>query len=102
MRGGIPPGRVRVTGVMTPAEQDSPLAAKISTLADGYLPSDLEKAVLTLDLIDKARSHPARPASWAVIGRALGGISGPEAKKYVHGLREQVKRAQALAGDGEG
>ncbi len=85
---------------MTPPEQDSPLAAMASAVADGYLPSDLEKAILTLELIDKARSHPAMPASWAVIGRVLGGISGREAKRRAHKLREQVKRAQALAGDG--
>ncbi len=88
---------------MTPEpEGDSSLAAMASAVADGYLPSDLEKAILTLALIDKARSHPARPASWAVIGRVLGGMSGPEAKKYAHQLREQVKRARAAAGDGEG
>ncbi len=86
----------------TPAEQDSSLAAKISTLADGYLPSDLEKAILTLELIDKARSHPVRPASWAVIGRVLGGISGREAKRHARKLEEQVKRARAAAGGGEG
>ena len=87
---------------MTPPEEVSPLAAMVGTLADGYLPSDLEKAILTLELIDKARSHPAQPASWAVIGRVLGGMSGREAKRHVHKLRERVKRASLLAGDGEG
>ncbi len=88
---------------MTPEPGDaSSLAAMASAVADGYLPSDLEKAVLTLELIDKARSHPVRPASWAVIGRVLGGISGREAKRHARKLEEQVKRARAAAGGGEG
>ena len=57
------------------------------------LAASLEVNVLRLELIDRARSHPVHPASWAVIGRTLG-MSGREAKRHVHKLRAEVKRAQ--------
>jgi hypothetical protein len=74
-------------------EQDSPLAAMISAVADGQLITGQDKAVLALKLIDQAQE---RGASWAVIARVLGIPSGKQAKKDVHALREQVKRAERL------
>lgn len=65
---------------MTPPEQASPLAA--SPEADA----------LRLELTDRAK---AAGATRAVIGSALG-VSGREAKRHAHKLRDQVKRAEAL------
>ena len=71
---------------MTQPEQDSSLAA------------DLDRQALRLELIDRAKQNGA---TWAAIGATLG-MSGPEAKRHAHKLRDQVKRASLLAGNREG
>ena len=48
--------------------------------------------MIRLELIDRAKGNGA---SWAVIGSWLG-MTGPEAKRHAHKLRERVKRAQLL------
>lgn len=71
---------------MTPPEQDSSLAASP------------EANALRLELIDRAK---ANGATWAVIGATLG-MSGREAKRHAHRLREEVRRASLLAAGEEG
>ena len=75
-----------------PAEQDSPLAAMISAIADGKPVTALDVARARVEAVDTALKAGA---SWAAIG-AVYGLSGREEKKKVHGLREQVKRAERL------
>ena len=75
-----------------PAGQDSSLAAMISTLAEGKPVTALDVARARVETVDKAL---AAGVTWAAIG-AVYGLSGREAKKKVHGLREQVKRAERL------
>lgn len=64
-------------------DQDSPLAAMITAL-------DVARA--RVEAVDTALKAGA---TWAAIGTVYG-LTGPEAKKRVHGLREQVKRAERL------
>ena len=52
-----------------------------------------EADVLRLELIDRAKGNGA---TWAVIGATLG-MSGREAKRHAHKLRERVKRASLPA-----
>ncbi len=78
-------------------EQDSPLAAMISTLADGKPVTALEIAALRLHLIDEAI---ARGTSWATLGK-LYGTSGRQLKRDVHKLRAQVRREQLTQAAGE-
>jgi lysophospholipid acyltransferase (LPLAT)-like uncharacterized protein len=77
-------------------EPDDPLAAMISTVADGDA-SSLNLALLGLELVTAAQD---KGLTWAQIGAALGYPSGREAKKAVHGLRDRVKREQAAGGLG--
>jgi hypothetical protein len=74
-------------------EQAPPVAAYslASVATDETYPPDVRSAAAQLALIDRAMGNGA---TWAVIGRTLG-ISGREAKKRAHGLREKVKRAVA-------
>ncbi len=78
---------------MTPSpggDQNTSLAAMISTLADGQPVTVLEVAALRLHLIDQAI---ARGTSWAQLGR-LYGTSGRQLKRDVHKLRAKVRREQ--------
>ena len=77
---------------MTAQEQDSPLAAMVTAISAGKPVTALDVARARVEAVDTALKAGA---SWAAIG-AVYGISGREAKKRVHGLREQVKRAQRL------
>ena len=70
-------------------DQDSSLAARISTVADGHA-NPLDKAVLRLNLIDEALT---RGASWAQLG-TLYGMTGPELKRNIHKLRAKVRQQQ--------
>jgi hypothetical protein len=78
--------------VTTPAAEDSPLAAMITAVADGKPVTALDIAKARVEAIDQALRSGV---TWAAIG-AIYGISGREAKKKIHGLREQVKRAERL------
>jgi hypothetical protein len=83
---------------MTSPEPAPPFAADLaSVITDEGYPPDVRSAAAQLALIDRAMGNGA---TWAVIGRTLG-ISGREAKKRAHGLREKVKRAVAMAGGPE-
>ena len=73
-------------------DQDSPLAAMVSAIADGKPVTALDIARARVEAVDQALKAGA---TWAAIG-AVYGISGREAKKKVHGLREQVKQAERL------
>jgi len=73
-------------------DRDSPLAAMISAIAGGKPVTALDVARARVEAVDTALKAGA---SWAAIG-AVYGLSGREAKKKVHGLREQVKRAERL------
>ena len=73
-------------------DRDSPLAAMISAIAGGKPVTALDAARARVEAVDQALKAGA---SWAAIG-AVYGLTGPEAKKRVHGLREQVKRAERL------
>ena len=70
----------------------------VSTLADGNTPTTLGHDTLRLQLIDQALE---RGIPWAVIGRALGGVTGPEAKKDARKLRTRVRQAALTAAPGE-
>ena len=76
--------------------QDSPIAAMISTLADGKPVSHLEIAALRLHLIDQAIT---RGTTWAALGK-LYGTSGRQLKRDVHKLRAKVRREQLTQADG--
>lgn len=76
----------------TPDAQPSPLAAMITAIAGGKPVTALDVARARVEAVDEALKAGA---SWAAIG-AVYGLSGREAKKKVHGLREQVKRAERL------
>ena len=80
-----------MTAPATPG-QDSPLSAMVSAVAGGKPVTALDVAKARVEAVDQALKAGA---SWAAIGSVYG-ISGPEAKKRVHGLREQVKRAERL------
>ena len=71
-------------------DQDSSLAAMISTVADGQDGAALDKAALRLHLVDEAL---ARGLSWATLG-SLYGVSGRELKREIHKLRAKVRREQ--------
>ena len=75
-----------------PAEEASPLAAMISAIAGGKPVTALDVARARVEAVDTALKAGA---TWAAIGSVYG-LSGPEAKKKVRGLREQVKRAERL------
>ena len=77
----------------TQPEQAPSVAADLlaSVATDETYPPDIRSAAAQLALIGRAMGNGA---TWAVIGRTLG-ISGREAKKRAHGLREKVKRAVA-------
>ena len=77
---------------MTGTEQDSPLAAMVSTVAAGKPVTALDVARARVEAVDEALG---KGVPWAAIG-AVYGISGREAKKKINGLREQVKRAERL------
>ena len=77
------------------AEQDSPLAAIISDVADGKPITRLDRDILKLKLVDQAQQDGA---SWAVIARALKYESGPEAKRDIRELRAEVRKAQLTLG----
>ena len=74
-------------------EQAPSVAADLlaSVATDETYPPEIRSAAAQLALIGRAMGNGA---TWAVIGRTLG-ISGREAKKRAHGLREKVKRAVA-------
>ena len=76
-------------------EQDSPLAEMISAVAGGKAVTALDIARARVETVDEALKAGV---TWAAIG-AVYGLSGREAKKKVHGLREQVKRAERLGSD---
>ena len=75
---------------MTGGDQDSSLAARISTVADGQPSTALDKAVLRLTLIDEALT---RGLTWAQLG-TLYGMTGPELKRTIHKLRAKVRQEQ--------
>ena len=76
-----------------PGGQDSSLAARISTVADGQA-DPLNLTVLRLTLIDEAL---ARGLTWAQLG-TLYGRTGPELKRTIHKLRVKVRREQLAQG----
>ncbi len=78
----------------TPAaeEQDSPLAAVLAAIADGQPVTSLQVAAARLEQTGALR---AQGATWAAIGKALGGISGRQAKRDTHKLAARVKRETA-------
>ena len=69
-------------------EQDSPLAAMISTVAEGQPVTALDKALLRLQLVKQAKD---RGLTWTQIG-SLYGKSGKEMKREVHTLSKRVQR----------
>lgn len=77
---------------MTPpaaAEQHDSLAAMIGTVAEGNPATDLDRALLRLDLV---RAAQGKGLSWAAIGTALGYQSGRQAKKAIHDLKARVQQ----------
>ena len=72
----------------TEAEQDSPLAAMISTVREGQLVTSLDKAILRLQMVQQAQD---RGLTWAQIGSVYG-MTGREMKREVHKLTARVQR----------
>ncbi len=72
-----------------PPTEDSPLAALVSTLADGQHLTALDQARMRVLMVDQAVE---RGVTWAVIARVYGYPSGKQAKKIVHDLRVRVQR----------
>ena len=77
-----------------PAEQDSPLAAMITAVADGQPLTRHDKDRLRLLLVDQALE---RGLTWNKIALAFGYPSGKQAKKIINGLRTRVQRAERLS-----
>lgn len=73
----------------TAAEQHDSLAAMIGTVAEGNPATDLDRALLRLDLV---RAAQGKGLSWAAIGTALGYQSGRQAKKAIHDLKARVQQ----------
>ena len=69
-------------------EQDSPLAAMISAVADGQMLTALDKAQLRLAMVNEALG---RGLTWAQVG-AVYGKSGREMKREVRRLEATVSR----------
>ena len=74
-------------------DQDSSLAARISTIADGQA-SAPDLTVLRLQLIDEALD---RGLTWAQLG-TLYGMTGRELKREIHKLRAKVRQEQHAQG----
>ena len=76
-----------------PPEPDSPLAAMITSVADGQILTRHDKNRMRLLLVDQALD---RGLTWNMIAVAFGYPSGKQAKKIIHDLRDRVKRAERL------
>ena len=74
-------------------DQDSSLAARIRTVADGHA-APLDLTALRLQLIDEALT---RGLTWAQLG-TLYGMTGRELKRTIHKLRAKVRQEQAAQG----
>jgi hypothetical protein len=61
----------------------------IGTVAEGNPATDLDRALLRLDLV---RAAQGKGLSWAAIGTALGYQSGRQAKKAIHDLKARVQQ----------
>ena len=72
----------------TPEQEDSALAALTGTITERAPGTDLERNMLRLLLIKKARD---RDIPWTVIGRPLG-LSGKAVKAQVKRLAAQTQR----------
>ena len=77
-----------------PPEEDSPLAAMISAVADGQPLTSLGKARIRVLMVDEVRD---RGLTWEQIARVYGYPSGKQAKKIIHALRDRVQRAERLS-----
>ena len=75
-------------------EQDSLLAAMISTVAEGKPLTALQQAHMRVLTVDAVRD---RGLSWGTIAAVYGYPSGRQAKKIIHDLRERVQRELRLA-----
>ena len=75
-------------------EEDSPLAAMITAVADGQILTRHDKDRLRLLMVDQALG---RRLTWNMIAVAFGYPSGKRAKKIIHGLRTRVQRAERLS-----
>lgn len=73
----------------TPDQQDAALAALTGTVTEARPDSELARAMLRLRLVMDAK-HAGIP--WTAIGKALGGISGKEAKRETKHLAAATQR----------
>ncbi len=81
---------------MTPPsaqEQDPPLAAMITAVADGQILTRHDKDRMRLLMADQALE---RGLTWNMIALAYGYPSGKQAKKIIHSLRGRVRLAERL------
>ena len=78
---------------MTAQEQDSPLAAMITAVADGQLLTRHDKDRMRLLMVDQALE---RGLTWNMIAVAFRYPSGKQAKKIIRDLRDRVKQAERL------
>jgi hypothetical protein len=76
----------------TPEQTDSALAALTGTFTESKPAGDLERDMLRLLLVKKARD---RGIPWTVIGKPLG-LSGKEAKASVKRLAARTQRTMLL------
>lgn len=80
----------------TAEEEDAALAALSGTITESRPDGGLQRNMLRLRLVLDAQKAGA---SWAVIGQALGGISGKAAKRQMKHLAAKTQR-QLLAAKG--
>jgi hypothetical protein len=76
----------------TPDQEDAALAALTGTITEAKPAGELERNMLRLLLVKKARD---RDIPWAVIGRPLG-LSGKAAKAHMKRLAAQTQRSMLL------
>ena len=79
---------------MTAQEQDSPLAAMITAVAEGKPLTALQQAHMRVLTVDEA---VRRGVTWAAIAALFGYPSVKEARKVIRDLRGRVQRELMLA-----
>jgi hypothetical protein len=78
----------------TPDQQDAALAALTGTVTESRPETELARNLMRLRLVADAK---ARNVPWTAIGKALGGISGKEAKRAMKHLAAQTQRDLLVA-----
>jgi hypothetical protein len=78
----------------TPDQQDAALAALTGTVTESRPDTELARNLMRLRLVAEAK---AKGIPWTAIGKALGGISGKEAKRVMKHLAARTQRDHLVA-----